>query len=46
VGEQIAELEGARFPRLSPDGQYLFFVAPGGEAIMWVDAAVIEQFRP
>jgi hypothetical protein len=46
MGDHIAACQGARFPALSPDGGYLFFVAEGGEAIYWVGAKVIEQFRP
>jgi hypothetical protein len=42
----VAAFEGARFPGLSPDGRYLFFVPEGGEAVHWVDAGVLEQFRP
>jgi hypothetical protein len=37
-----------RFPSVSPDGKYLFFLRndPAGDAdIYWVDAAVIEQAR-
>jgi peptidoglycan-associated lipoprotein len=46
MGDHIAACQGARFPALSPDARYLFFVAEGGEAIYWVDSKVIEQFRP
>lgn len=38
-----------RFPRLSPDGQYLFFSkleAPYKDVIYWVDAAFIDKMRP
>jgi len=46
MGERIEAFRGGRFAGLSPDGRYLFFVAEGGEAIYWVDAEVVEQFRP
>ncbi len=46
MGDRIAAFEGARFPRLSPDGKHLFSVPAGGEAVYWVDAGVVEQFRP
>jgi hypothetical protein len=46
MGDRIVAFEGARFPRLSPDGKHLFFVPAGGEAVYWVDAGVVEQFRP
>jgi hypothetical protein len=46
MGNSLAASEGARFPALSPDGKYLFFVPEGGEAVYWVDAAVVEQSRP
>jgi hypothetical protein len=45
MGEQLEVFQGGRFPAMSPDGKYLFFVADGGEAIYWVDARVVEQFR-
>jgi len=38
-----------RFPRLSPDGKYLFFsklVGPRNDKIFWVDARIIDQFIP
>ncbi len=46
MGDRISACQGARFPTLSPDGRYLFFVPEGGEAIYWVDAKVVEQLRP
>lgn len=46
MGDRIEAFRGGRFPGLSPDGRYLFFVAEGGEAVQWVDAGVVEQFRP
>jgi len=46
MGSSIAAFQGARFPALSPDGKYLFFVLEGGESVYWVDAGVVEQFRP
>jgi hypothetical protein len=46
MGGHIPACRGARFPALSPDGQLLFFVAEGGEAIYWVDAKAIEQLQP
>jgi hypothetical protein len=46
MGGHITACQGARFPALSPDGKYLFFVPEGGEAIDWVDAKVVEQLRP
>lgn len=46
MGERIEAFRGGRFAGLSPKGNYLFFVAEGGEAIYWVDAGVVEQFRP
>jgi hypothetical protein len=45
MGDDIAACQGARFPTLSPDGKYLFFVAEGGEAIYWLDAKVVEHMR-
>ena len=38
-----------RFPRLSPDGKYLFFsklIGPRNDKIYWVDAKIIDQFKP
>lgn len=35
----------ARFPGLSPDGEYLFFVPGGGQSVQWVEASVVERFR-
>ena len=34
----------ARFPSLSPDGRYLFFVA--GDSAYWVDIAPVMELRP
>ncbi len=38
-------------PRLSPDGKYLFFQSvrkggPPARGIYWVDARIIDRFRP
>jgi hypothetical protein len=46
MGESIEAFRGGRFPGLSPEGSYLFFVAEGGEAIYWVDTEVVDLFRP
>jgi hypothetical protein len=46
MGDTIGAFHGGRFPALSPDGKYLFFVAHGGKTVHWVDARVVEQFRP
>lgn len=38
-----------RFPRLSPDGKYLFFsklIGPRNDKIFWVDGKIIEKLRP
>ena len=38
-----------RFPKLSPDGKYLFFsklVNPRNDKIYWVDAKIIEELKP
>ncbi|MGB2906381.1 MAG: hypothetical protein WBB73_04730, partial [Candidatus Aminicenantaceae bacterium] len=38
-----------RFAMFSPDGRYIFFSGPGqgtGKDLYWVDAGVIESFRP
>jgi Tol biopolymer transport system component len=45
MGDRIAALQGGRFPGLSPDGKYLFYVAEGGD-IYWVDTGIVAQFRP
>ena len=42
--KRVADIP-ARFPSLSPDGKVLFFCGDDGN-IYWVDAAVIESFRP
>lgn len=34
-----------RFPSVSPDGRYLFFLKPDS-GIYWVDASFIEEFKP
>jgi len=47
-GEEINTSRGERFPKLSPDGRYLFFtrwVEPGNEDIMWVSSKVIDNLR-
>ena len=36
--------EGELCPVVSPDGRYLFFIRSGH--VYWVDAAIIEDFRP
>ena len=46
MGDSVEAFRGGRFAGLSPEGSYLFFVAEGGEAIYWVDAGVVERFRP
>lgn len=35
----------ARFPVVSPDGDYLFFVGPPGD-IYWVSTSFVEELRP
>lgn len=38
-----------RFPRLSPDGKYLFFsklIGPRNDTSYWLDAKIIEKLRP
>jgi tetratricopeptide (TPR) repeat protein len=46
MGDMINR-RGARFPRLSPDGKYLFFLSyrEGPEEIFWVDASIIDTLR-
>ena len=46
MGDSIGAFQGGRFPAHSPDGRYLFFVAEGGKTVHWVDASIVEQFRP
>jgi len=43
LGEKL-NMDGNQ-PRISPDGKYLFFVGNDSRAY-WVDARIIEQFRP
>jgi hypothetical protein len=45
MGSSVEAFRDGRFPGLSPDGEYLFYVAEGGD-IYWVDTGVVEQFRP
>jgi Tol biopolymer transport system component len=44
MGDSVEAFQDGRFPGLSPDGKYLFYIAEGGD-IFWVDAGVVEQFR-
>jgi hypothetical protein len=44
MGPEINTEHMERFPGLSPDGKYLFFIRGFGD-IYWVDAAVIEETR-
>jgi Tol biopolymer transport system component len=45
MGEQVDIFKDARFPALSPDGQYLFFIPAGGDAVYWVNSAFIDGLR-
>ena len=48
LGSEINSTSAQRFPRLSPDGRYLFFSKEGGgeRRIYWVESEVLEQYRP
>jgi Tol biopolymer transport system component len=48
MGEKIELCKKARIPGLSPDGKHLFFCAYQNRdvEVYWVDAAVIDLFRP
>lgn len=46
MGPQFSD---TRFPSVSPDGRYLFFTkftAGGSEDFYWVDARILEKFKP
>jgi len=47
MGSKINSASGERFPRLSPDGKYLFFGSSrsGINDIYWIDAAIIDELR-
>lgn len=52
MGSQINSASMERFPRLSPDGKYLFFASNRDQSagkvgfdIYWIDANVIEELR-
>lgn len=44
VSDALGLAESARFPAVSPDGRYLFFLSEG--LIYWVDFGVVERLRP
>ena len=48
MGNKINSAETDYCPMLSPNGKYLFFTSrrSGNGDIYWVDAKIIEQFRP
>lgn len=47
LGDKINTEEWERFPALSPDGNYLFFLrVSDGSDIYWVDAKIIEELKP
>lgn len=49
LGDSINTRANERFPSLSPDGKYLFFVsnrASGIGDVYWVDASVIYELKP
>lgn len=48
LGESINSNGYERFPKVSPDGKYLFFtrfVSRGNEDVLWVSADIIEKLR-
>ena len=46
MGAGMPAFQGGRFPGLSPDGDYIFYVDEGGKAVYWVAASVMEEFSP
>lgn len=45
MGEPFNTKKMERFPGLSPDGKYLFFIRGFGD-VYWVDAKIIEDLKP
>lgn len=48
MGEKINTPYSEYIPYVSPDGKYFFFTTnkPGNRDIYWVDAKIIEEFKP
>jgi hypothetical protein len=46
ISEHPDSFRGVRFPGLSPDGRWLLFIPAGGESVYWLNAGIVEQFRP
>jgi len=48
MGQIINSKADDRFPLVSPDGKYLFFISDrtGNSDIYWVDAKIIEELKP
>jgi hypothetical protein len=45
MADKVGAFRGARFPGLSPDGRYLFYVAENGKAVHWVSIDALELYR-
>jgi hypothetical protein len=48
LGASVNSESQERFPSVSPDGKYLFFLRPNGETrddVFWADAALIDSLR-
>ena len=47
MGDKINLTSAQRFPGLSPDGKYFFFVRGGSQGgLFWVDTKIIDELRP
>lgn len=48
LGKGINTENNDWFPSVSPDGKYLFFITQnhGNDDVFWVDASVLDSFRP
>ncbi len=48
MGDQINTASSEFCPMLSPDGKYFFFTSrrSGNDDVYWIDAAIIDRYRP
>jgi Tol biopolymer transport system component len=46
ISERLDSLRSVRFPGLSPDGRWLFFVPAGGENVHWVSSKILDGVGP